>query len=81
MAGVRRVRLIWVRASDGSAWAESVWDEESIDEHEEGWKAEVTRVRAMCAENAYDFRIQRVKVPSVDALFAVPEVEAVQTDD
>ena len=71
------VWMIWVRAEDGAVWIEAAWDDDMTAEDGSGWRAEVDRVAEMCRRNkGYEMRIQRVTVPGVHDLFAIPSAVA-----
>lgn len=68
---------IWVQEETGYTWCEAAWDDDSTAENDEGWHAEVDRIKKMVADNAgYSMRIVAVNVPGVHEAFDIPEVDA-----
>lgn len=62
------VWMIWVQGDDHT-WLEAAWDEDSRSANNDGWIADLDRVRKLCAEERYEYRVQQVNVRHVFKLF------------
>jgi hypothetical protein len=69
------VWMIWIQGDDAT-WLQAAWDDELIGENNAGWQEEVEKARKLAFDNNYEMRIQKVNIPGVFELFAIPSVTA-----